>query len=64
MNWLVAVVLNTFNWKSEKKLFSVISLYILYCHYVGLLFYGFMVMPADWSHVSCHRQACVAANNF
>jgi hypothetical protein len=50
INWLVVVILRTFNWNSRKQNdFSVIISYLLYCLHVHLLFYSFNDVPAEKS---------------
>ena len=48
INWPVAVILWTFNWKSKENWSSLISSF-LYLLLVCLLFCGFKVMSGEWS---------------
>jgi hypothetical protein len=56
INKITALILSTFNWKSEGgNRFSVIISYLLYCPHVLFLFYGFKVVPAQWSPIAKSR---------
>jgi hypothetical protein len=49
----VAVISSTFKWESGQKMVIVLNSYLVYCLHVCLLFWGFKVTLAEWSHVSC-----------
>ena len=56
--------LGTLNWKSRRKNWFSIIISYLYCLCECLLFCGFKVAPAEWSHVSYQHQVFVVPSHF